>query len=282
MTGSWPNGKHELANFEDKGDAIEYRAKIEQESGGRGDYQLTRTALSREDLSDAENALALPVGDSLSEIVIHYTKLKQRVREIADFSLDQAMVFFRNHYRAEIEELPVYIARERFLATHRDLEKATVRHYENSTRLLLKPDPNKFVHHFTAKDMDRMLGQFKNLNSFNSYRRGLNVFFNWAVRYHLRMENPCGRLDKPLKQDGRIVILSTDEIKRLLKAAMLLNDGISAASIGILLFAGLRPSELEDLQPEDVREKRIRVTGGKLRRKLKRSVEIPLVLRAWL
>lgn len=46
-------------------------------------------------------------------------------------------------------------------------------------------------------------------------------------------------------------------------------------SLVLLLFAGLRPSELEDLTIKDVKKDRIRVSGGKLRRQLNRSVPIP-------
>jgi len=283
VTGSWPDGTRERTNFEDRGDAIEHKARIEKEAGGRREaYQLSRTALSREELVDAENALAISGKQSLSEMVTHYLKLQKDVADCSNLNLDQAMAFFRNHYSAEIEELSIYVARERFLGTRRNLEATTVRHYESATRLLLSPDPNKFVHQFTVKDIDKMLGKYKNLNSFNTNRRGINVFFNWAVRYHLCMENPCLRMDKPIRPESHIAILSPDEVRRLLKASLLMNDGVSAATIAIFLFAGLRPSELQDLKPEDIKSERIRVVGGKLRRKLKRSVQISPVLKAWL
>lgn len=283
VTGSWPDGRRERSNFEDRGDALEYKTKIEKEAGGKREaYQLTRTSLSREELADAENALAISGNQSLTEVVAHYRKLEKEVREISGLNLDQAMAFFRSHYTSEIEEVSIYAARERFLTTRRDLEKTTIRHYENSTRLLLKSDPNKLAHQFAVKDIDKLLGAFGNTNSYNSYRRGINVFFNWAVRYHLCLENPCSRLDKPPRPTSTVAILSPEEIRRLLKLSLLKFDALCAASVALLLFAGLRPSELEDLKPEDIRNGRIRVTGGKLRRNLKRSVEIPPVLKAWL
>jgi hypothetical protein len=81
---------------------------------------------------------------------------------------------------------------------------------------------------------------------------------------------------------SQIAALSLEEAKRLLYAAITYQNGASAAVIAIGLFAGLRPSEIRDLKPEDILKDRLRVTGGKLRRKLKRSVPIPLVLAAWL
>lgn len=55
-----------------------------------------------------------------------------------------------------------------------------------------------------------------------------------------------------------------------------------AATVAIGLFAGLRPSEVEQLKPEQIMPDGIRVTGGKLRRQLNRTVPIPPVLGAWL
>ena len=55
-----------------------------------------------------------------------------------------------------------------------------------------------------------------------------------------------------------------------------------AASVALALFAGLRPSKIAGLAPEDIRENGIRVRGGKLRRKTSRMVPIPANLRQWL
>jgi hypothetical protein len=80
----------------------------------------------------------------------------------------------------------------------------------------------------------------------------------------------------------KIEILSAAQAGILLRASTLLFEGAATSSIAILLFAGLRPSELADLKPGDVKADRIRVTGGKMRRKLKRTVDIPHVLKRWL
>jgi integrase len=81
---------------------------------------------------------------------------------------------------------------------------------------------------------------------------------------------------------SQIVALSLEEVKRLLYAAMLLQNGSAVASVAIGILGGLRPSEIHDLKPADIGENVIRVSGGKLRRKLKRTVPIPPVLASWL
>ena len=149
-------------------------------------------------------------------------------------------------------------------------------------QLLILDEPNKLTHRFTVSDIDRILSAYDNPNSYKTYRRGINTFFNWAKRFHYCLENPCDRLDRPPSDTSSIAILSLDEVKRLLKLSTLLHDGSCAASVAILLYAGLRPSELQDLKPENIKDGYIRVTGGKLRRKLKRSVPIVSILKKWL
>jgi len=71
-------------------------------------------------------------------------------------------------------------------------------------------------------------------------------------------------------------------VKRLLRAGVEYKEGAMVPTIAIALFAGLRPSEIGDLQVGDLNNRRIRVTGGKMRRKINRNVPIPEVLKAWL
>jgi integrase len=139
-------------------------------------------------------------------------------------------------------------------------------------RLLLDPDPNKAVHTFTVSDLEKILSGYRNVNSKRAYRSGFSVFFNWCVRHHYCLEDPCKRLDKLPKDMSQIAALTLEEVKRLLYAATRLQDGTAAATVAIGIFAGLRPSEIKDLKSEDIGERGIKVTGGKLRRKLKRSV----------
>ena len=83
------------------------------------------------------------------------------------------------------------------------------------------------------------------------------------------------------RQSREIVILQFDEVKRLLKAAMVYRDGLMASSVAIMLFAGLRPSELEALQKSDVKSAYLSVYKGKMEGIIKRRVEISPVLKVW-
>lgn len=283
VSGYWPDGKRERRNFKHKPDAIEHKAKIEAEAAGReSENTLQRTTLSPAQLRDAENAARHTDGESLSEIVSHYRQLREAVRAKADVSLDHAVEYFKENYRPEIEELSVAAARDEFLRTRKNLSDKTLAHYAQATKLLIEENPNKPTHRFSVGDIEQLLRRYTNPNSIRNRTRGMSVFFKWAVRFGYCVEDPCGRLDKLPKVRRKIAVLSVDEVRRLLKAATLLHGGVMAPSVAILLFAGLRPSELEELNTEDVRDDRIRVKGGKLRRELNRTVPVPPVLKSWL
>jgi len=281
VTGTTPEGKRIRQNFQEKSDAMQHLADLELEIEGKPESRRAlRTLLSPEQLSDAESAIQQINGMNISKVVAHYLNLRARARD-KGADLDQAISFFETRYRPETKEITILNAKAEFLSARHSISKATRGNYDIGLNLLLKKDPNKFVHAFTIRDLEAALKKYSNLRSQRSFRLIFSVFFHWAVRHHYCLENPCERFDKLPKDMTQISMLSIDEVKRLLYAAMTYRDGVAAASVAIGLFAGLRPSEIADLKPEDIGEKVIRVSGGKLRRKLKRTVLIPSVLADW-
>jgi integrase len=282
VTGTKPDGGRVRKNFADKADALKEITEQELKVAGTPERQRSlRTTLTLDQLSDAESAILHAGGLPLSKIVSHYQSLRSRARA-KDVGLDEAIQFFEVRYRPESKAITIFNAKEEFLCTRVALSAKTRLNYESGLKQLLKPDPNKYVHSYTVTDIEKVTQRYKNLNTRKTHRRVISVFFNWAVRHHYCLENPCERLDRLPKDMSQIAALSLEESRRLLYAAMRLQDGTAAAAVAIGLFAGLRPSEIHDLKKEDVLEEKIRVTGGKLRRKLKRSVPIPPVLSAWL
>jgi len=284
VEGYAPDGKRIRKNFSINSDAIEFRASKEKEfNGDNTQRKLARTSLSDEQVRDAENAFRHAKGQSLSSTVIRCNQLAQRVRDKSNLTLEQAVAFFERHYRPEMVELSIRAARDAYLGSRRGVTDTTLAFNSDKTKLLLV-DPNKPVHEFTVHDVANILSRYTNPNSYKTCRAGINAFFNWAVRFKHCLENPCKSLDRNPAVETKIAILSLDEVKRLLKATLTLKDAAAAAPVSLLLFAGLRPSELSDLKPENVNVKRgtIRIEGGKLRRTLKRVVNMPPVLTAWL
>ena len=282
VTGTRHTNERVRKNFTDWHQANQEMADLESEAPGHVVEQRSiRTRLSSVELADAEAAVGVAQGKKLSSIVTHYMHLEERARA-KGVTLDAALSFVESNFRSEITEMTIFQAAAAFVDTRLGGTQKTKSHYEATLRMLMKPDPNKLVTRFTVTDIEKVLSGYTNLNSRRTYRRTFSVFFNWAHRHHYCLENPCKRLDKIPKDMSQIVALSFEESKRLLYAAVCIQEAASAATIAIGLFAGLRPSEIKDLKPEDIGEKVIRVSGGKLRRTLKRTVPIPPVLAAWL
>ncbi|MCW1886682.1 hypothetical protein OKA04_18230 [Luteolibacter flavescens] len=282
VTGTKPDGTRVRQNYSDKSEAVQAMADLEADAAGRPEHRRAlRTSLTVEQLADAEAAIQHWGGDGISKVVAHYKALERRALA-KGASLDDAFAFFEARFRSETKAISILNARTEFLASRIGIEESTRQNYEGSLKLLLKPDPNKHVHAVRVSDLEKILSRFTNISSRRSHRRIFSIFFNWCVRHHYCMEDPCKRLDKLPKDTSKIAILSFDEVKRLLSAALRYQDGATAAAVAISLFGGLRPSEVADLKEEDITAERIRVTGGKLRRTLKRSVPIPPVLAAWL
>lgn len=258
-------------------------AEFEEEMEGAAlQKTLQKTTLTPVQLSDAEAASRSAEGRQLSRIVSHYLDLDSRARAKGE-TLETAMAFFESHHRSEFQEITVFNATQEFLDSRIGLSPKTEEFYTNCTNHLVQLDPNRLLHTITVGDLEQVLGHFSNLNSRRTIKRGLSVFFNWAERHHYCLENPCKRLDRIPQPASPIAILAIDEIKRLLKAAVEYRDGEMAPLVAIALFAGLRPSEIEELKPGDLNRGRIRVTGGKMaRRNVKRMVPIPPILARWL
>ena len=283
LSGTLPDGQRLRRNYIAKAEAALALADFEQKLEGLGPRRtLQQTTLSPEQLADAETASQSLGARALSQIASHYLNLESRAR-VKGVTLDRALAFFEAHHRPEIQEVTIYNAREEFLDTRVGLSPKTVQFYTSSTKHLLRPDPNRPVHAITVGDLEKVLGRFPSVNSRRTIKTALGVFFNWAMRHHYCLEDPTKRLDKIPQPATPVVILAMEEIERLLRASIDYRNGEMAPLVAIALFAGLRPSELAALKPEDVSDERIRVTGGKMaRRKVKRAVPISPILEKWL
>lgn len=282
VDGRMPDGTRVRKYFAEEGDAIRERADLELKAVGQMEArQSLRTAFSPAQLADAEAAAEHAGSLKLSKIVAHYMSLRDRV-SAKNVDLDQAIAFVEARYRPETKAITILNAKEEFLRSRMSLSDKTQHNYQSGIGQLLKPDPNKHVHAYTVSDIETIIQRYTRLNTRKTHRRVISVFFNWAVRHHYCLENPCDRLDKLPSDMSQISSLSLEECRRLLYAAMQLQGGSTAATVAIGLFAGLRPSEIRDLKKEDILADKIRISGGKLRRQTKRSAPITPTLGEWL
>ena len=86
----------------------------------------------------------------------------------------------------------------------------------------------------------------------NKARLVLSGVFSTAVNRGWCAENPVRRVGAERVVESRIRILSKEEIARLLAAAEVYAGGSCLAAVGMMLYAGIRPHEVERLRWEDV------------------------------
>jgi integrase len=113
-----------------------------------------------------------------------------------------------------------------------------------------------------------------------NYRRSLNKFLNWCVSAEHLEKNPCARIKLRVPSHD-VVVLSVEDAKRLLRAAM---DAPLRAYFSIACLAGMRPSEIQRLDWSDVRLDTRTITVWKHKTKVKETRYVPIndALAAWL
>lgn len=92
-------------------------------------------------------------------------------------------------------------------------------------------------------------------NSPSSYKKGravLSSIFSFAIRQEWVDCNPALRVAVPLIQEKRISPLSNEEVDRLRAVAQTQQFKDMRFSLGLLLYSGVRPVEVERLSVEDV------------------------------
>ena len=87
----------------------------------------------------------------------------------------------------------------------------------------------------------------------NKARRILSGVFSTAYKRGWCAENPVRRVEAERVVENRIEILSAEEIERLMTAAREYEGGKCLAAVGMMLYGGIRPHEVERLRWEDVR-----------------------------
>ena len=87
----------------------------------------------------------------------------------------------------------------------------------------------------------------------NKARLILSGVFTTACKRGWCAENPVRKVEPEHIEEKRITILNKEEIERLMSAAEAFDGGSCLAAIAIMLYAGVRPNEVERLRWSDVR-----------------------------
>jgi integrase len=116
-----------------------------------------------------------------------------------------------------------------------------------------------------------------------NYIRDLHMLFKFAAEEGYCAENAVARIEKPKALENPIEIFSVGEASSLLFAAHTM-DAELVPYIAIGLFAGLRSSELESLDWDEINlhQRTILVTAAKAKTAKRRIVHVSDNLHAWL
>ena len=137
------------------------------------------------------------------------------------------------------------------------LERCSTRRYRTRTDLrylthrLMKRCPGlarRRIRSITAADCMRYLRKaFSTPRQRNKGRMALSSVFSTAQRCGWCTENPVQRIEPEPILETRIDILTREEIERLLTAAATHRNGECLAAVALMLYAGVRPHEVERL-----------------------------------
>ena len=92
-------------------------------------------------------------------------------------------------------------------------------------------------------------------DSRSSYIKGravLSSIFSYGLMQEWCSENPVQRIEVPKTEEKTIEPLSTDEVERLLKTAQKPQHRCMAFSLRLMLYCGIRPTEVKRLKESDI------------------------------
>lgn len=256
------------------------------------DQPMTITKLSEAQVEDAEAAVKLlRYNGSLVEAVSFYISNYKRV---SDAPLKQTIAQFINY--KETSRIPGS-GLKRSERTIYDLKNRLKHFCDHMTWVAAKGELastipevmiNKVIDQYEPKAVDQVLeGDIKTFletkeGSWNNYRKALFGFFNWCSKNSLCAINPVGSIETRGKL-REITLLSVQEVRALLQAAMTVNDGELLAYFAISIFAGIRPeSEAHKLRWEHIglSGQKMRIQVGKVGKA--RAIEVNDTLIQWL
>lgn len=256
------NGRRVRVNYKTKAEAETALTAARQEKANLGVESLALPHDVRVAMLGAHKRLA-DAGATINQAVDFFLQYHQRV---PDTKLDQAIVQLLAAKRAAN-------LRERYI---RQLEFVCNRFAAGRTEKLVKEIRQAEIeewlngHGWAPKTRKGYLTDLQTLFAFCSVK-------GWLI------EDPAAKIQKPRLDEGRPVILTADQSERLMLKAQETDTGL-CCYLGLALFAGIRPEEIERLPAAtiDVRANIIRIPAEVSKTRRERDVDIQPNLKAWL
>lgn len=164
----------------------------------------------------------------------------------------------------------------------------TLQEISQYVRRMLRSRPwwrNMPVSQITSADCARLIEEsYSSLPMRRKARNILHGIFSWGVNLGLCPNNPLNRFTYIFLPEKPIRALTIDEVRQLLITAQKKEFRCCAPAVGLMLWAGLRPTEVSRIRWGDIRisDNTILVEAQNAKTATKRQVHMRRVLRAWL
>ncbi|MCL2103595.1 MAG: hypothetical protein FWH21_00850 [Kiritimatiellaeota bacterium] len=216
-----------------------------------------RAPLTRAQMLDAQDALArLPRGMTLSSVVDKHLS------------------------REAMEPVPTVEAVERFLDNRRRRVKpVTLSGYRHSLGKMAEGFP-EMIADVTARHVDTFISRYRGA-SHNSMLTCAKVFFNFAVAEGWMPASPAGRIGRVRTPEPPKGILTVEEASAILAQAEIDNPKL-IPYLALGMFAGIRPSELQRLTSDALRDEYVMLQGSETKTYNHRTITIRPNLSRWL
>ena len=146
---------------------------------------------------------------------------------------------------------------EEALLARRNRRERTIKDFKYFTKRFLKRCADlgsRRIRSITTEECSKYIHQaFNTPRQRNKARMILSGVFSTAIKRGWASENVVWRVEPEFVQEARITILNKDEISRLMRAAKKYDKGSCLGAVSIMLYAGVRPTEMERLRWKDVR-----------------------------
>lgn len=168
-----------------------------------------------------------------------------------------------------------------------DLRATTLRDLRYYVRRMLKSGwvADRPLRSMTTRECRRLLEESCNTgkSTFAKGRVILHSIFSYGMRQEWCDANPVSRIEVPKVQEKEIKPLTISEVKRLEKAAEMPQHRVMRFSLALMMYCGIRPTEVSRLDKKDVSrsEKCVFIrprkskTGGGRRVPLRKADKIP-------
>jgi integrase len=232
---------------------------------------LRRIALRNE----GEQGLILPAEIRVAALRAH--------EQLGPFgkTIDDAVGFFLRHLQTERASISVRQAVDELIANRRDAGLS--QRYCGDLQIRLRRFVNSFgdrsVASITAKDIDSWLESLGvGPVTRNTFRRDVRTLFSFCYKRNYCAENPATAAIRAKEPSREVEVLSVDQAKKLLASSS--PEMLPYWAVG--MFAGLRPSEIRQLEWTDVDFEDALITVRSTKTGRKRFVKMQPNLISWL